>query len=349
MISPQVDIVIPAYNEAKYIGECLESLIRQTYTHWRAVVVDNCSNDGTAKIADSYAARDERIQVRHCTEFLDQCGNYNRAVAQASHDADYVKVLEADNWLLDDAIENMVALGEKDPEIGLIGSYWFRGVRVDGSGLGPEREIIPGREAIRMFFLNRVYIFGTPSTLLFRAQALREEKVWFKPGIFYDDVELCVRVLSKWKLGFVHQVLSYVRDDNGGFFSKVRLMDHEPAFRYFLFREHGASFFDAKTLCPHLELSRKQYRERLAYSVFIARRDSQYLNFHRALFRVNGLVLRRRDLLGPLLAVLAKPLAIGYRRLSCLILKKPYREGDEATYDPPAASRPSADLVRNTA
>jgi len=349
MTSPQVDIVIPAYNEARFIGECLESILHQTYTNWRAVVVDNCSTDSTGKIADTYAARDSRIEVLHCTEFVDQCGNYNRAVAQASPEATYVKVLEADNWLAEDALERTVALGERDPHIGMIASYWFRGVRVDGSGLGPEREIVPGREAIQLFFLNRVYIFGTPSTLLFRASALREEKAWFKPGIFYDDVELCLRVLSKWKLGFVHQVLSFVRDDNGGFFSKVRTMDHEPAFRFFLLLEHGSTFFNAKILAPMLKLSRKQYLQRLAYSLFIARRDSQYLQFHQALFKTNGLALRRRALLWPLLGVLAKPAICLCRRIGCLIRKQPYHEEDEAIYIPKLTADTPPGLAKTSA
>jgi glycosyltransferase involved in cell wall biosynthesis len=330
MNQPLVDIVIPAYNEAAFIGECLESIIRQTYSNWRAVVVNNCSTDGTGQVIDSIAARDPRIKVMHCTEFVDQCGNYNRALAQTSAEATYVKILEADNWLTEDSLARMVALAEQDAQIGIVASYWFRGVRVEGSGLGTARTIITGKEAFDLFFVKRLYIFGTPTTLLFRTQAVREQKIWFRPGIFYDDVELCMRVLENWKLGFVHQVLSFVRDDNGGFFSKVRKLDHEPAFRHFLLREHGSKYFDDQTNRALQLKAKRKYMQRLAFSTWLVRRGQSYWKFHQTLFDNNDCKLRRADLAWPLLCVITAPGINLLKRVWYLLLKKPL---DSVSYD----------------
>lgn len=58
-------IVIPVYNVAPYLHECLNSVIAQTYTDWEAICVDDGSTDGSDKILDEYAAMDSRIIVSH--------------------------------------------------------------------------------------------------------------------------------------------------------------------------------------------------------------------------------------------------------------------------------------------
>src|SRR5438132_11086287 len=83
-IHPRVSIVVPVYNGAQYLAECLASIASQTYQRWEAVVVNNCSTDGTAEIADAFVRQDSRFRVIHCTEFVPICENYNRAIDSAS-------------------------------------------------------------------------------------------------------------------------------------------------------------------------------------------------------------------------------------------------------------------------
>ncbi|WP_278963157.1 glycosyltransferase family 2 protein [Alistipes senegalensis] len=58
-----ISIVIPTYNAAKFIGFAIESIIRQTYTDWELIVVDDCSTDDTATVVESYRKEDERIKL----------------------------------------------------------------------------------------------------------------------------------------------------------------------------------------------------------------------------------------------------------------------------------------------
>ena len=58
-------IVIPVYNVAPYLRECLESVLRQTYDNWEMICVDDGSKDGSGAILDEYAANDGRIKVFH--------------------------------------------------------------------------------------------------------------------------------------------------------------------------------------------------------------------------------------------------------------------------------------------
>ena len=56
-----ISIVLPVYNGAKYLRESIDSVISQTYTNWELLILDDCSTDDTAKIANEYVEKDERI------------------------------------------------------------------------------------------------------------------------------------------------------------------------------------------------------------------------------------------------------------------------------------------------
>ena len=58
-------IIIPVYNVAQYLRECLDSVLAQTFTDWEAICVDDGSTDGSGAILDEYAAKDWRFRVIH--------------------------------------------------------------------------------------------------------------------------------------------------------------------------------------------------------------------------------------------------------------------------------------------
>ena len=61
----KVSIVIPVYNTAEYLPECIESIRRQTLKEIEIICVDDGSTDGSSDILDEYALRDDRIRVIH--------------------------------------------------------------------------------------------------------------------------------------------------------------------------------------------------------------------------------------------------------------------------------------------
>lgn len=63
--APFVSIVIPVYNVAPYLRQCLDSLLMQTYGDWEAICVDDGSTDESSAVLDEYASKDARFIVRH--------------------------------------------------------------------------------------------------------------------------------------------------------------------------------------------------------------------------------------------------------------------------------------------
>ncbi len=97
-------IVIPVFNAAERLEQCLKSVLAQSFGGWQAVLVDDGSDDGSAQICDSFAAEDSRIRAIH-TE--------NRGVSAARNtgievsEGEYVIFLDSDDMLLSGALEQL--------------------------------------------------------------------------------------------------------------------------------------------------------------------------------------------------------------------------------------------------
>ena len=303
----RVGIVIPVYNGARYLEECLASIASQTYCGWEAVVVNNCSTDGTAGIAEAFAARDSRFRVVNCTEFLPKSENYNRAVASVSAGIEFVKIVEADNYIWPESLERMLDLATADPGIGLVGSYHLYGRKVFGEVIDVKRTVFLGNEVRRDHLLTDVFYLGVPTVMLFRAKALSEITPYFRSGLFFDDIELYFRVLDKWKYGFVHQILTFVRDDNGGVFTDIRNFEFHEAYRYVLTMQFGPDVLEPDELSKAREKWKREYLQCLAHAA-IAGRSEQYWEFQKRVFHLIGEELGYRNLVGPVVTKLIEML-----------------------------------------
>ena len=65
IMRPLFSIIIPVFNVAPYLRECLDSVLAQTFIDWEAICIDDGSTDGSGAILDEYAARDSRFHVIH--------------------------------------------------------------------------------------------------------------------------------------------------------------------------------------------------------------------------------------------------------------------------------------------
>lgn len=132
---PLVSVVTPVYNTDMYLAECIESVLRQSYTNYEYIIVNNCSADGSLDIALSYAKKDERIRVVNCDAFVGHVQNHNRALQLISDKSKYCKMVAADDWILPECLSKMVALAETAPSVGIVSSYSIFGPDVRNLGL----------------------------------------------------------------------------------------------------------------------------------------------------------------------------------------------------------------------
>jgi glycosyltransferase involved in cell wall biosynthesis len=209
---PLVWVVTPVYNGERYLAEAIESVRAQTYRNWKYLIVDNCSTDETPEIARSYAEQDDRIRVHRNDRFLSMLANQNNALRQIPGDAAYCKMLHADDVLFPECLERMVELAVAHPSIGLVSSYRRFGTQIHGEGEVPAGvEVMPGRDVCRAALVENVYVFGSPSTILLRADLVRERDPFYDEDYLQADAAACFDVLLSSDFGFVHQVLTYTR------------------------------------------------------------------------------------------------------------------------------------------
>ncbi len=114
-----VSVIIPTYNRVEMLCECVDSILKSTYTNLEVIIVDNCSKDGTVEILKNKYCEDRRIQVLPLKENLMASGGRNEGIKCAQ--GEYLLFVDNDNLVYPDMIELLVKEMEEDKEIGLVG------------------------------------------------------------------------------------------------------------------------------------------------------------------------------------------------------------------------------------
>ena len=108
--SAKCAIVLPAYNVALYLRECLDSILAQTYTNFTVFAVDDGSTDETGEILDEYAKRDKRIQVFHTTNHgISAARNVALEHIETPNNFDYVAFVDSDDRVAPDMLKTLLS------------------------------------------------------------------------------------------------------------------------------------------------------------------------------------------------------------------------------------------------
>ena len=106
-----ITIIVPIYNVEQYLPKCIDSIINQTYQNLEIILVDDCSTDGTYKILEDYAKKDNRIKLIRNEKNLQNAETRNVGIRVAT--GKYLYFIDSDDWIDSDYIENMVEAAEK--------------------------------------------------------------------------------------------------------------------------------------------------------------------------------------------------------------------------------------------
>jgi len=115
----QIDVVIPCYNYAHYLRQCVGSVLDQEGVDVRVLIIDDCSPDHTPEVGRALANEDCRVEYRRHASNLRHIATYNEGLLEwASGDA--VALLSADDLLAAGSLRRAAELLEARPEIGLV-------------------------------------------------------------------------------------------------------------------------------------------------------------------------------------------------------------------------------------
>jgi glycosyltransferase involved in cell wall biosynthesis len=108
-LRPLVTVIIPVYNTDKYLSKCINSVIDQTYSNLRIIIVNDGSTDNSSSIIDNFANIDNRIKV-----FSKENGGASSArnLGLENIEGDYVTFIDSDDWWELNAVEDLVSEAE---------------------------------------------------------------------------------------------------------------------------------------------------------------------------------------------------------------------------------------------
>lgn len=196
-MSVKLSIIVPTHNSEKFIRECIESIMNQTYKNLEIICVDS-SKDSTLSVLRVYAEIDKRIQI-----IQDANGSYghkiNVGIQQST--GDYIGIVESDDLILPNMYTDMLAkLGENS--VDFIKSNAMHFGTINGRRVFcAEKKLFLDDYYDRVINLDNcrdIAIGGRPTiwTALYRRDFLLENQIWLNetPGASYQDTAFAILV-----------------------------------------------------------------------------------------------------------------------------------------------------------
>lgn len=119
---PVVSIIITIYNREKYLHQCLDSVLAQTFQNWECVLWDDGSTDSSREIALEYAGKDSRFVVLGARSNLGAAQSLDSAISNAN--GAYVGLLDSDDWLHPEAIRKCLEPFMNGLDVGVVYSKY---------------------------------------------------------------------------------------------------------------------------------------------------------------------------------------------------------------------------------
>jgi predicted O-linked N-acetylglucosamine transferase (SPINDLY family)/glycosyltransferase involved in cell wall biosynthesis len=229
LTSPLVSICIPTFNGEAFIKEALLSASVQTYPNLEIIVADDSSTDKTVEIVREFQLENPDIDLRvilHRNYGL--VGNLNFCISEAR--GKYIKFLFQDDLLAVNCIEEMVKIAESDLEIGLVFSprkvflepgaesnancmAAYRGTQDLHKDWSNLKTVQWGKELLidANWMRGRWNKIGEPTTVLIRQDVFNNIGVFDASLTQLLDVDMWLRIMGNYKIGFANQTLSQLR------------------------------------------------------------------------------------------------------------------------------------------
>lgn len=216
---PLVSIICICWNHEKYIAECLNSLIKQTYENIEIVVVDNNSTDNSSAIAKEILIKSSlKNSILERKENYGVSNNLNFALANCN--GKYLIAISTDDWLTNNSVEKKVSYMIQNPQFALVYSNGY--IYYENQNL-----IIPyqnkkakeGKVYNQLLVSNFVFIIGA----MLNVDELRKIGGYNESSPI-EDWEMCIRIARNNEIGYIKEPLAYYRKHDNNISNQLNKM-----------------------------------------------------------------------------------------------------------------------------
>ena len=196
----KLGVVIPVYNAEAFLRRCLDSILNQTFTDFKCVLVDDGSSDGSKSICQEYEKKDERISVLYQNQQgVSVARNKGLDYIFAKYSCEYIGFVDSDDWIHPQMYEILYKLlKEYDANMSVCS---YKDVKNKNDGVSGNlvemalrnSKVIYQEEALESLFTTGNDMFGLVMPKLYKSDLFKNRR--FKEGIIYEDVRSCYRVL----------------------------------------------------------------------------------------------------------------------------------------------------------
>lgn len=194
----RISIVVPVFNVERYLGECVDSLLRQGLKDYEIILVNDGSTDTSGSLCEAYAKRSEVIRVIHKENGgLSDARNAGLSVVTG----DYVVFVDSDDYLAEGALAHIAErIGSRGTDVLFLeatkffpnGEYVPMGDGYDAKGInGCSKEEVLNHIAMLPKFP------GSACTKMIRTALIRQHSLNFEKDLLSEDIDWTVRLLLK--------------------------------------------------------------------------------------------------------------------------------------------------------
>ena len=292
--NPLISVIVPVYNVEKYLVECLESVLKQTYRNLEIILVNDGSTDNSGEICQEYANKYPQIKYMH---------QKNSGVSVARNNGlemangEYIMFVDSDDFLQDDAIGNLVGCisGDIDIVSGKLSSYHSIGYSLVGENPNVkygEKFIL--RSSSEKVITSMLTDENSPCGKIFRRSLVADNNLKFPKDLkTAEDLVFVAKALFLAKsIILTDKIVYHYRQDFDNNHSAIGKVDRSKAFDFYKSLQEIKRFLKSQKLLDKKTIDKSFKRTALIHSIFNLQISEKNPEVHRMVFdKINSEIL----------------------------------------------------------
>lgn len=208
---PLVSVIVPVFNVAKYLNQCIASITNQTYQNLEIILINDGSTDNSPTLCDAWCQKDHRIRVIN-QENLGLADARNTGIKHAN--GEYLAFVDSDDWLEPQFIETLIkSAQDSNSDISIVGRFLEYANSQSASAHEPQQILSPEACLKRIFYNQN--LDQSAADKLYKAELFTKKHILFPSGKEHEDTTtICQIITQAHTISFYPIPLYHYRKNN---------------------------------------------------------------------------------------------------------------------------------------